>query len=225
MKVFKMPQLSDSWWECRRGVPTSSEFNRIITCVKGDLSTSADEYIAELIADVVMQTPAYFSEKGKPANSFAQQQGQDTEPEARKWFEFDAGVNVAEVGFVMDDQFRFGCSPDGLIGLEIADKPGGEFNGHPWYEATAQATLELKCPLLKTQASYLLKGTLPSDYKPQVHGHMAVCGFEYCEFVSYAAGLTPLRVKTERDDYTKKVVAALEGFWQKFEDAKRRLLS
>jgi len=223
VKAFKMAQATDHWWEVRRGIPTSSSFDKIITAAKGDLSAQADDLIAELIGDIVMQTPNYFSSRGL-VNTYAMQQGVETEPEARRWYALEANTDVAEVGFVMDDDFRFGCSPDGLIGFKVADQPGGQFNGHEWYEATADAALELKCPLLKTQARYLMDGGLPKDYRPQVHGHLIVCGTAYGEFVSYAHGLTPLRIRVEADDYTAKVRKALDGFWEKFQTAKKKLL-
>ena len=224
MKVFKVPQVSPEWWQIRRGVPTASEFNRIITAVKGDLSAQADDFIAELIADMACQNPNYFTEKGTPVNSYAIQNGKDMEPEARRWLAMDANLDVHEVGFCMTDDLRLGCSPDGLIGLKVEDKPEGEWNGVPYYAATAEASLELKCPLLKTHTKYLLDGRLPQDYKPQCHGQLLVCGVKRVEFVSYSSALAPLRVTVEADEYTVKLAKALDSFKEKYEAASARIL-
>lgn len=218
MKVFTMPQLSPEWWAVRRGVPTSSEFNRIITPAKGELSAQASDYIAELIADRACQSPNYFTEKGRPVNSYAIQNGIDLEPEARRWLSFDANLDVTEVGFIMSDDLRFGCSPDGMIGLQMAAQPSGEWNGQPFYDATADATLELKCPLPKTQTAYLLTGALPVEYRPQCHGHLFVAdAVTACEFVSYSNVLPPLRARVERDEYTAKLTKALNAFWDQYQ--------
>lgn len=208
MKVIFGPQGDDSWWAVKRGIPSSSDFDKIITPVKGDLSKSADAYLDQLIADVMCQTPNYFTERGVPVNTYAVQQGQNLEPEARKWLAFDANLDVTEVSFCLNDEGTLGCSPDGVLGLEWAPDAGGEHGGQPWYAATLQGTVELKVPLRHTHVGYLRKGKLPDDYKPQVHGHLVITGAAYCEFVSYARDLPPLRVRVERDEYTDKVEAA-----------------
>jgi hypothetical protein len=59
---------------------------------------------------------------------------------------------------------------------------------------------------------YLLKGTLPDDYRPQVHAQIVVCGFAAVDFVSYVQGLPVFHIRVEPDEYTEKVRAALEAF-------------
>lgn len=231
MKVFKVPQLSVEWWELRRGIPTASEFSRIITAAKGDPSSSAGDYAAELIGDIVCQNPAYFTEKGKPANSYAIQNGKDREPEARRWYELESGYNVAEVGFVMSDDFRVGCSPDGVIGLQLDAEPAGEYRGIPFWEGTAEGLLELKVPLPGTQAKYLMRGhnqidgSLLRDHRQQTHGQIVITGLPWVELVSYSGGqLATIRLRVMPDSYTDKVKAALDAFMATFEKAKHQFL-
>jgi len=224
MKIFKMQQVTPEWYEARRGVPTASEFGRICTPAKGEPSKQMEEYACELVGDLVCLNPAYFTEKGGPVNSYAIQNGLNLEPHARRWLAFDAGLDVHEVGFCMNDDFTLGCSPDGLLGLTIAQESGGTWNGHPWYEGTAEAVVELKCPLPKTQAQYLLRGELPVEYRPQVHGHLLVTGAKYVEFVSYSDTLAPLRVRVEPDAYTEKLRAALVEFSRVFADVRHKLI-
>jgi hypothetical protein len=217
-------QATPEWWGLKRGIPSSSDFDRIITPAKGELSKSAKGYMAQLIADVFWPTANYFTEQGRPINTYAMQNGTDTEPEARKWLSFDAGLDVQEVGFVINDDFTCGCSPDGMLGFDMPKgEAAGEWRDHPYFQATCAATVELKCPLLATQAEYLLDGELPMQYKPQVHGHMVVTGATKVEFVSYARGLPPLRLTVERDGYTDKVEAAVKQFVADYQAALERM--
>lgn len=231
MKVFKVAQLSDEWWELRRGVPTASEFARIITAAKAELSTSAEDYAAELIGDIVCLNPKYFTEKGRPVNTFAISNGRDREPEARRWYSLDSGHHVDEIGFAMSDDFRTGGSPDGCIGLNLEAEPAGEYRGFPFWEATVDGILELKVPLPGSQAKYLMKGeanvngSLLRDYIQQVHGQLIVTGAQWVELCSYSGGaLNSLRLRITPDAYTQKVREAVAGFLEMYETHKRQFL-
>ena len=216
MKIYMMPQYSGAWWAIRRGRPTASAFERIITSggKKGTpkYSEQSADYAAELIGDMVSLTPPFFSEQSNGRNTPAMQAGIDTEPEARRFYAMDSGNEVREVGFCMSDDGRYGCSPDGLIGLKLTGdlEP---FEGFNAYEGTCDGVLELKCPLLKTQSKYLLEGGLPPDYRAQVHGHLIVTGSKWVDFVSYSQNLPALRVRVEPDDYTGLLKKALDQFW------------
>ena len=84
--------------------------------------------------------------------------------------------------------------------------------------------LELKCPQLKTQAGYVLAGEeLPSEYRPQVHGHLIVTGRPFVDFLSYSPPLPPLLIRVERSEYTDKLAAELERFHEKYEAARKKL--
>ena len=196
MKVFRFPQYSADWWSTRKGVPTASNFGRIFTAKTMKPSASQEDYIAELIADRVDTTPPDFIVRDvTPEMAY----GLETESEARAFYAMDRDVEVDEVGFCTTDDGRFGCSPDGLVGED-----GG---------------LELKCPQLKTQVKYLLAGTLPDEYRAQVHGSLIVTGRAWWEFLSYAPGLPPLLLRVEPDEYTKALAAAIEPFWAKYQGA------
>lgn len=192
MKTFDMPQYSKSWWEVRRGVPTCSNFGRIITPKTGKLAAAHEEYICELLGDVA--NPGDLAPAGFV--SPAMLQGSLLEPEARHFYCMERGVDVHEIGFCLDDRGRFGGSPDGLIG--------------------ADGCLELKCPQFKTQIRYLLDGGLPDEYRAQVHGHLIVTGRKYCDFLSYCVGLEPLLVRVESDDFTVKLMECLGQFWNNY---------
>lgn len=198
MKLFDCVQYSPEWWEVRCGIPTASAFDRIITAVTGKPSSAARAYMCELAADIACLTPNFFTERDNRPKSYAMENGTNTEPEARRFYEMEREAEVRQVGFILSDCGRYGCSPDGLVGED-----GG---------------LELKCPLLKTQAEYLLDGpVLPVAYKPQVHGSLIVTGRKWWDFLSYSPGLPPLLVRVEPDKYTDTLRKILEDFCAEYD--------
>eukprot|EP00752_Nemacystus_decipiens_P016734 g14972.t1 len=191
----KIGGANPEWWQARRSVPTASRFSDICTPARGDYSESAGPYICELIADRL--DPDYGLVEDY--QSAAMRNGTILEPEARRFYEFDRSVKVEQVGLCMDDYSRFGCSPDGLCGDD--------------------GCLEIKSPMHKTQVKYLIDGGLPSEYKPQVHGHLVVTGRQWCDFLSYAQGLPHLLIRIVPDDYTDKLRACLNKFWDEYQAA------
>ena len=201
MKTFMCAQYSPEWWTIRRGVPTASEFDRIMTPKKRTYSAGAGGYIAQLIADTACLNPNFFTDRPQ---SRAMADGINNEPEARRYYELIAEHHVQQVGFCLTDDGRFGCSPDGLVGDD-----GG---------------LELKCPQLNTQAKYLVKGELPLEYMCQVHGQLIVTGRKWWDFLSYAPGLAPLLVRVEPNDFTDLLRVHLERFWTQYQETKAKIL-
>lgn len=207
MKVFQCVQYSPDWYELRRGLPTASAADRIITAVTGKKSGGQRAYMCELAADIACLTPNFFTERQDRPKSYAMENGTNTEPEARRFYEMEREATVQQVGFCLSDCGRFGCSPDGLVGEPDAWKGG----------------LELKCPLLKTQAEYLLDSTLPSEYRPQCHFQLIVTGLPWIDFLSYSPGLPPLLVRVEPDAYTATLRGILADFLGEFETVLKRL--
>lgn len=199
MKIIECDQATPEWWAAKRGIPSASNFDRIITPVKGELSKGADDYIAELIADRHIITPV--NVESYTSRSMAA--GIVVEPEARKWYELETGKDIKRVGVCITDDDRFCASPDGLIGDD--------------------GCLELKCPDLKTQVKYLLEGGLPATYRPQVHGQLIVTGRAFVDFVSYAPGLPKVLVKVTADEYTDALRQALEIFYARYQEALKRI--
>lgn len=199
MRIIECAQGSEQWWQARCGVPSASNFSRIITPKTGKLSAQAHGYICELLADRILGTPLGI----ESYTSRPMQDGIDTEPEARAWYEAEHDVDVRQVGFVTTDDGRFGCSPDGLVG-----GLGG---------------LELKCPTAKTHVGYLLAGDLPDAYRCQVHGCLAVTGAEWWDFVSYCRDIPPFRIRVLPDDFTEALRKALDEFWPLYKAAENRL--
>jgi hypothetical protein len=187
MIPFHMPQYSPEWWAIRRGVPTASAFDQILTSA-GKLSRSAIHYAESLVADRLHPHAEYYREGFQ---SFAMKRGRTLEPLARSWYAGERGI-AEPVGFCTTDDGRFGCSPDALVG--------------------AEGVLELKCPLWETHQAYLRAGVLPAKYRAQCHGHLLVTGRKWCDFVSFYPGQQSLIVRVRPDEYTHWLWTALNEF-------------
>jgi putative phage-type endonuclease len=92
--------------------------------------------------------------------------GTETEPEARRAYEFFVDCDVQQVGFVPHPTINMaGASPDGLVGDD--------------------GLLELKCPNTATHIETLLSGEIPDKYHKQMQFQMACTGRAWCDFASY----------------------------------------
>mgnify|MGYP003870864863 CR=1 FL=1 len=204
VKLFeKMEQGSEQWYAVRKGRATASEMSKILTST-GRLSTQALGYMRKLARECVCDDPLEFM-----GNKYTDW-GKGMEEEARAHFVRVMRMDVVEVGFcARADGAPLGCSPDGLI----VGATGGWVGG-----------LEIKCPQVDTHVGYLMDGRLPSNYKLQVHGSMAVTGLPYWYFMSYFPGLNPLIVRVDADDFTQTVTAALDQFVVDYAEERERVL-
>ncbi len=190
MKIWEnLTQGSEEWFAARAGRPTASNFDRIITPTGKD-SSQWEGYAIDLMADCIRPDMVDF------IGNRHTDRGNELEPEARNEFSRIMEMEVQQVGFITRDDGIVGCSPDGLIYR----------NGKPI------AGLELKCPLAKNHARYLVESSLPKDYAPQVHGGMAVTGLDFWYFMSYCQGMAPFILRVERDGFTAKVGDSLDRF-------------
>lgn len=180
MKILEFEQRSIEWHQARKGIPTASNFDRIITS-EGKQSKQRQKYLYELAGEKLggIVDESY--------QSFAMTRGIEMESEARALYEL-LHENVQQVGFCLSDCNRFGCSPDGLIG-----ENGG---------------VEIKCPLIHTHVEYLLncKEEMPTDYFQQVQGSIFVTGRAWWDFVSYYPGLPPLIIREEPNDVFQRLL-------------------
>lgn len=169
-------QGTPEWHKARAGIPTASNFNRIITS-KGEPSKQREQYILELAAAAVA------GPEGESFDTYWMKRGRDLEPSAIALYEFETGNEAHSVGFVYrDEDRRVGCSPDNLA-----------------WEDGVMGGLEVKSPAPKTHVAYLLANKLPSEYFHQVQGCMWVTGAPWWDFESYCPGMRPLLVRTYPD--------------------------
>jgi len=192
VKVIQCEQGSPEWFKARRGLPTASRFDMIITPKTCKISASQDRLINQLIAETFANewpdTDGYVSP--------AMEHGKQTESTARALYEFENNLDVQQVGLCVSDCGRFGGSPDGLIGDD-----GG---------------IEIKCPDATTHVGYLRDGVLPSDYRCQVHGYLVITGRKWWDFISYCEGLPAFVVRVVPDDFTAALTQELDHFCERY---------
>jgi YqaJ-like viral recombinase domain len=158
MPVFHdVAQYSEEYDRLRLGIPTSSNFHKIIT-PQGKPSKQWREYACVLIAERILQHKIEFY------NSPAMERGLIVEAEAADWYEFDQDVTVQRIGVITDEEHTMGCSPDRLVGDD--------------------GLLEIKAPLPHTQVEYWISGELSERFRPQLQGQLYVSQRSWV--VSYA---------------------------------------
>lgn len=203
MKVYNFTQRSPEWTIARLGLPTASNFDKIITPKTGKLSASSERYIHTLLAEWIYGAP--LDDARSTYQSQAMQFGQDAEPQARTEYELIKNVSVDVVGFVTNDAGTVGCSPDGLIGAD----GGLELKGH-----TA----------LPEHVRAMLKRAIDDEHKPQVQGCLWLCEREWWDVVSYFPAVPTVIVRATRDEeYISKLSDALAAFTDTLEAAKHAL--
>jgi len=88
MKILTdLEQGSDEWLAARLGIPTASNFSKLITST-GKKSTQLDGYARTLAAETLM---------GKPEEGFKSgwmDRGTELEPMARAWYEFQTDIVI-----------------------------------------------------------------------------------------------------------------------------------
>jgi hypothetical protein len=188
-KIVDCIQGSDAWLTARLGIPTASEFSRIITPARGDLSKSAREYAHELVAETLLGRPLLDT----GANTFAMERGRALEPHAAAQYELTHSVETLAVGFITTNDGRIGCSPDRLI---IGTRRG----------------IEIKCKLDSAHMGMWIDG--PGDkHKPQAQGILAVAELASLDLYAWHPELPPMTLTIERDEpYIAKMSAALREF-------------
>lgn len=192
-------QGSEAWLRARSEIPTASEFGNLIT-PKGEIRKGQmpQSYLAEKLAQKWLGGPL------PGFGSWATEQGGIREGEAIPWFCFEHSVQIDRVALCTSDDGRVGCSPDGLIGDD-----GG---------------IEVKCPGAAVHVKYLLSGTIPDDYIPQVQGSLFVTGRPQWTFLSYFPKFPALVLQVEPDaEFQEHLAEALALFLAKFESGWQRL--
>lgn len=189
MIIHDVTQGTDDWLRVRLGIPTASEFARIITAAKGDLSKSARKYAYALVAETLMGKPL----EKPPLTTFAMERGRMLEPIAAQQYEFMTDTETKLVGFVTNDAGTVGCSPDRLI-------------------VGARGAVEIKCRLDEGHMAILIDGP-EDDFKQQIQGQLAIAELSFVDLFAYHPDLPPVILRIERDEpYIAKMGAALAEF-------------
>ena len=153
-------QGTEEWLLERCGKVTASRIADLMATTRSGYAASRENYKAQLIAERLT---------GCVADSFksaAMIYGTETEPEARRAYEFFVDRDVQQVGFIPHPSIDMaGASPDGLVGDD--------------------GLVEIKCPNTSTHIACLLTGRIDDKYHKQMQFQMACSGRQWCDFVSY----------------------------------------
>jgi hypothetical protein len=194
-------QGSPEWWALKLGVPSASNFHKIISPKKMEPSAQAGDYMLRLIAEKILKESTDDQLKIEWA-----ERGKVEQPHAAQAFEFLTDLKLKPIGFITTDDGRLGCSPDYLI----ADHP---------------QAVEIKCPAPWTHLGYLLNG-LDDNYRPQVQGQLLIGGFDMVHFYSYHPQLPGRHIGTVVDrGFQPKLVAALYVFLERLDRAFERAVA
>jgi hypothetical protein len=177
-KLHNCAQRSEEWDRLRRGIPTASCFDRIVTpggkTVKPKPSEQWRHYAYHLLAERLL---------GRNVDSYTSpwmERGIELEDDAMAWYEFEKNADTQAIGFITTDDGKIGCSPDRLVGTE--------------------GLIELKCPAPATMVEYLLTGAIEQKYRPQIQGQLYVSERQWCDIIAWHPELPRTVIRVERDE-------------------------
>lgn len=185
--IYDFPQGSPEWFECRRGIPTASEFATVLAKGRGGgESVTRRKYLLTLAGQIITGEIVAAWEGNEHT-----ERGKAMEDEARSCYAFQCDADPKPVGFMR--RGRAGASPDSLIGTD--------------------GVLEIKTKLPHLQLEVLEQNRLPPEHVAQVQGQLLVSGREFCDFVSYWPRLPLFVVRVYRDEpYIASLSQALADF-------------
>ena len=190
-RIIDIDQRSLDWHEMRKGRVTASNFKKFVTPAKFDLVKDPMPYVYELLESVYAP-----EERPDLSNNVHVQRGIESEPLALELFaEMHPYFDVKQVGFVAYNEGYIGLSPDALL------YRGGE----------PVAGLEIKCPQYTTHCRYHWENKVPSEYRAQVYGSMALTGLPWY-FMSYHHSAKPFIKVIDTGDETEKILQTIEQF-------------
>lgn len=169
MIVIDCQQGSEEWWTARLGIATASMFDKVLTPARMEPSQQAYGYQCKLLAEWL---------RGKPDDTFQSDwmsRGHELEPAALEAYSFITDSSVQRVGFCLEDEKRYGASPDALV-----DEDGAA---------------EIKSPSPGVHVGYLIDGKIPTTYRMQCLGVLLVTGRAWIDFMSYHPDMDPLIVR------------------------------
>jgi putative phage-type endonuclease len=189
MTILNMKQGTQEWFQQRCAFVTGSKAADVMGFLKKGGETQARaNYKAQIVAEILTGMPdldGYLSPY--------MQWGTEQEPFARAAYEMATGLDVDQVGFVVNDRIpRMGGSPDGLVGDD-----GG---------------IEIKCGKSTTHIRWMLDGIVPEEHEPQMSFYLACTGRKWMDFVSFDPRMPAhLRLFVKRLERDEERIAFIEA--------------
>ncbi len=201
--IYKeLVQGSPEWLQARCGLLTASEMCKIVTPAKLKAADNDKSrgHLYELLAQRVTQyvEPTYIGEH--------MLRGEADEGEALNIYE-DAYEPGQRVGFITNDKWGFtlGFSPDLLVG--------------------EKGFVEVKSRIQRLQVQTILDAKMPDDFLLQVQTGLLVSERQWCDFVSFSAGLPMFTLRVFPDEEVQAaIIAAATKFHARLDEEYERIV-
>ncbi len=196
---YDVRQNSDDWLMLRIGVPTASEFHKIVTPKTLKLSEQSATYMHYLLAEWIFNGPLDTPETDWMIR------GRELEDEAVKSYAFEMDCEPEPAGFFMTDDGMAGASPDRIV-------------------PARNRLLEIKCPSPQVHVGYMLTRAVDEKYMTQLQGQLWVSGYAGVDIQSYCPGFPTVIIPVERDEkYVGVLSVAVRQFIDRLLEARAAL--
>ncbi len=195
------------WYLLRKGIPTSSDFDQVMTPKTRKPSSARHKYACRILAGRLMNWQADSLDKIDHIRA-----GKENEPIAVARLEILRDIKTRRIGLVRTNDLRFGASPDRAVAHD---------------DDHIDICIEVKSPTPPIMFEYLL---LPDQdvYACQRQGQLFVCECDKAIFHASNPFMEPeCTIETGRDEaFIKDLVDCLNRFSDELEelDAKARAL-
>lgn len=206
MIIHECEQNTPEWEALRAGIPTTSAFSSIITGTgKPADSASIKKYARLLAAEEYCGHPLQTW-----TGSYHTKRGHEIEPEAGSYYDFIRDTEIMKVGFVTDDNERYGCSPDAFV--------------------LCNGLLEIKCLSHEEHVSIITyfnkHGKAKPGYNPQAQGQLFVCEKDWVDQLFYHPDLPSLIIRQNADkEYHREIKKQLAMVLNEREKYKTELIN
>lgn len=186
LEIFDCEQGTTSWFACRAGLPTASEFSTVMALGRsGGDSKTRQTYLYKLAGEIIT---------GEPMESYSNahmERGKIMEDEARAAYEFMTDNACERVGFIKNG--RKGASPDSLVG--------------------SNGLVEVKTKLPHLMVETILRDDFPPEHKAQCQGQLWVSEREWIDIAVYWPGMPLFVTRAYRDEaYIRDLSQAIDAF-------------
>lgn len=194
------PQGSDEWHAARCGILTASVMSCLLVDGKGiaGFGAGALTLMNELIGERFTGEAA-----GKFGGNSHTERGHELEPQARAFVSERLGVEIVNVGIILNH--GCGYSPDGLIGDD--------------------GLIEIKTKLPKLQVDVILDGIIPKEHVVQCQVGLWISERDHIDFASFWPGMPLFHKRAGRDEVMiRKLAERAKTFYEVMEERTQQII-
>lgn len=200
MIILNHEQGSDEWHAARCGILTASVMSCLLVDGKGvaGFGAGALTLMNELIGERFTGEAA-----GKFGGNGHTERGHELEPQARAFVSERLGVEIVNVGIILNH--GCGYSPDGLIGND--------------------GLIEIKTKLPKLQVDVILDGVIPKDHVVQCQVGLWISERDHIDFASFWPGMPLFHKRAGRDEaMIRKLAERAKTFYEVMEERTQQII-